>query len=321
MKILVTIPIWDDAAQIIESAAPGNEFVYIREKKVTPEDIRDVDIILGNVPAKLLKDAEKLQFYQLYTAGANQLISENLVPEGVKLCCASGAYGVAIAEHMLALLFELCKNLQVYEQNKKDHIWKSAGKVKSIIGSTTLVIGAGNLGSEFGKRMNALGSKVIGIRRHKREPADFMTECGTMEDIDRFLPVADFVACTLPETPDTIGLFDRNKFELMKNDAVFINVGRGTITSSELLAEVLNDGTIGGACLDVTDIEPLPQDNPLWDAKNLVLTPHISGWFHMQHTYDSVVSILSSNLRAYLAGEELMSEVDPVSGYRKYRGE
>lgn len=319
MKILVTIPIWDDAAKTIEASAPDAEFIYIREKKVAQEDVKDIDIILGNIPQGLLKYAEKLRFYQLYTAGSNKLIEEKCVPENVKLCCASGAYGVAIAEHMLASLFTLIKNLQVYEQNKKEHIWKSAGRVKGIAGSVTLVIGAGNIGSEFGRRMNALGSTVIGIRRHSSRPEEFMSECGTMEDIDKYLPLADYVSCTLPETPQTIGLFDRRKFELMKNDAVFINAGRGSVVSSILLAEILNEGVIGGACLDVTDTEPLPDDNPLWDAENLVLTPHISGWFHMRQTYDSVVDILSRNLKAFLTGGELISEVDRESGYRKFK--
>lgn len=332
-RILVTFPVGDKEKQLFVQAAPDAEFLFIsdnktdeiriipgerlpKEETASTEDVSGRDIIIGNVSPGLLKSATDLKFFQLNSAGTNQYIN-GVLPDGVTMCCASGAYGIAIAEHMLAMVLALIKRIELYGDNRKEHIWRDEGAVKGIYGSTTLVAGAGNIGTEFARRMKALGSRCIAIRRKPSAPDDIFEECGTLKDIDKYLPNADFVASALPETEYTKGIFDREKFAIMKTGAVFVNVGRGTAVVSDDLTDALNRGDIGGACLDVTHEEPLPEDSSLWDAKNLILTPHVSGGYHMQCTYDQILKIMTENLKNYLSGGRLISEVDPESGYGK----
>lgn len=332
-RILVTLPVGEKEKELFRQAAPGSDFLFVSDNlkdeikispssgmlitnDAAPQDVEGRDIILGNISPKLLENAKDLRFFQLYSAGTNQYINGEL-PEDVTLCCASGAYGIAIAEHMLAMILTLIKKIDTYCVNKEKHAWKDEGPVRGIYGSVTLVVGAGNIGTELAKRMKALGSRCIAIRRQHSEPDGIFDTCGTMEDLDRFLPEADFVVSTLPETAHTKGIFDSERFALMKNDALFVNIGRGSVADSVALADALNSGKIGGACIDVTHIEPLPEDDPLWDARNLIITPHVSGGYHLQYTYDSILRIMTENLKNYLSGGPLISEVDMSSGYRK----
>lgn len=320
MNILVTIPVDQDVTARFEETAPGAAFRYVSTENVTREDIMETDILIGFVSPELIQASPRLKLFQLNLAGANTFCLPGILHEDTILCNSTGAYGVAVSEHMLASIFALTKKLNRYECNRKKHIWRDEGSVMGIFGSTTLVIGAGDIGSEFGKRMAALGSRVIGIRRHKVEPAPYMVDSGTMEDIDRFLPEADFIACSLPATPETNRFFNAERISRIKSTAIIANVGRGTLFDQQALAEALMNYKIGGACLDVTDPEPLPKDNPLWDCPNLILTPHVSGFYHLHYTYERIVDIALENLRRYQNGEKLMNIVDRKSGYREFQG-
>ena len=211
MNILVTIPVDQDVTARFEETAPGAAFRYVSTENVTREDIMETDILIGFVSPELIQASPRLKLFQLNLAGANTFCLPGILHEDTILCNSTGAYGVAVSEHMLASIFALTKKLNRYECNRKKHIWRDEGSVMGIFGSTTLVIGAGDIGSEFGKRMAALGSRVIGIRRHKVEPAPYMVDSGTMEDIDRFLPEADFIACSLPATPETNRIFNAER--------------------------------------------------------------------------------------------------------------
>ena len=317
MQILITIPVTEKEMAHFHAAAPEADFTCVQNPNVTCEMIAASDIIIGNVPTNIIKASPRLKLLQLNSAGANEFCAPGVLAPDTILCNATGAYGVALAEHMLAQTLMLIKKLNKYQDNQKNHLWHDEGEVSGIYGSTTLIIGAGDIGTEFGKRMAALGSRIIGIRRHKTEPADYMAASGTMEDIDRFLPEADFVACALPATKETYHLFDSEKVRRMKKTAVLINIGRGNLIATEVLADALNNHVIAGACIDVTDPEPLPKDSILWDCPNLILTPHISGSYHLRHTYDRIIEIACGNLSAFVNGRELINQVDFETGYRK----
>lgn len=320
MVILVTIPTDETVRARFQSVAEDADFRYLTPSEVTENDVASSDIIIGNVPPEMIKASPRLRLLQLNSAGANTYCLPGILHENTMLCNSTGAYGVAIAEHMIASILTLTKKINRYECNRKKHLWKDEGNVLGIYGSVTLVIGAGDIGSEFGSRMAALGSRVIGIRRHKFAPAPFMQEAGTMEDIDRFLPEADFIACCLPATAETNKLFNAERIAEMKSTAIIANVGRGSLFDQPALAEALMDHRIGGACLDVTDPEPLPKDNPLWDCPNLILTPHVAGAYHMRLTYERIVDIAVSNLKKFMNGEQPGNLVDLSTGYRKFTG-
>ncbi|MCD8498931.1 MAG: NAD(P)-binding domain-containing protein [Clostridiales bacterium] len=155
----------------------------------------------------------------------------------------------------------------------------------SITGSTTLVIGLGDIGSQFARRMQALGSTVLGIRRMPAAgKPDYVSSVHGLAELDDLLPLADVVALTLPETPQTVHLINRERLARMKPGAVLLNVGRGNAIETEALCDALVAGHLGGAGLDVTDPEPLPADHRLWSLPNAMITPHVSGFYHLQAT-------------------------------------
>ena len=320
MKILCLIPMDEQHRKMLEEAAPGAECVFrsAREPRdLVPDDVRDADIIIGNPPPQWLKKNKKCRLVQLQSAGTDGYTEPGVLPEGCELCNATGAYGLAISEHMVGVTLMLLKKLHLYYQEQLKPDWVDRGAVKSIWNSQTLVVGLGDIGSEYAMRMHALGSTVTGIRRTVQKKPDYLEALYQMDALDRELESADIVAATLPGTRETYRIFNKERFDRMKEGAIFINIGRGTAVDQDALYEALEIGHLAGAAIDVTDPEPLPLDHPLWKAKNIIITPHISGYFHLQETYERIVRIALENVRRSLSGEELKNRVDFATGYRR----
>lgn len=330
-QVLVAIPVKKDQAKRLEQAAPGWEFRYrggtnliytnpeeaVQGPDLTKEDVAWADVILGNVPDFFLTGSPKLLWMQTGSAGVESYVRPGVLAENTLLTNATGAYGLAISEHMLGMLLELFKKLELYRDAQKDGQWKSLGAVKAVYGSTVLVLGMGDIGGEFGKRCKALGAKVIGVRRSNRQKPDYADEVHLLEDLDQLLPQADVVAVTLPGTEATRGLMNRERLAKMKEGAVLLNVGRGYIVDTEALCDALESGHLSGAGVDVTEPEPLPADHRLWRIPTALVTPHVSGFYHLEETHQRIVNIFVENLEHFRKGEPLRNQVDFSTGYRK----
>ena len=168
-NILVTIPVEDRHKEYLERTGAGCEFFYTSPAAVTEGGLSQADIIIGNVNPQLLKGAGKLQWLQLNSAGSDNYCAPGILRPGVILTNATGAYGLAISEYMVGMSFLLQNKFYQYYRNQMDHQWKDQGNVTSVWGSTTLVIGLGDIGGEYAKRMKALGSHTIGVRRTRGE--------------------------------------------------------------------------------------------------------------------------------------------------------
>ena len=319
MKILVTVPFEEADRQRAAAIWPEAEFRYAQAASLTPEDVADVEIGLGNIPVPLLPACKKLRWLQLNNAGVDNYIGH--LPKGLILTNATGAYGLAISEHMLAMLLMLMKKLNRYYDNQHAHLWRDEGAIRSIEGSTALILGAGNIGGDFARKLHALGAYTIGVRRASTKKDDYLDELWHMDAIDELLPRADIVAMALPGTPETKGILDARRIGLMKKTAILLNIGRGTAIDTEALCDALQEGRLGGAGLDVTDPEPLPKEHRLWDMPNAVVTPHISGFYHLRQTYERIVGICLENLTNYRDGKPLRNIVDEATGYRALREE
>lgn len=329
-RALVTIPTGERHRNLLQQAAPGWEFRFrgtdtlvcapqeaLPGQPVTQEDVDWAQVILGNVPAAMLHGSPALEWLQTNSAGVEPYIQPGVLAGDTLLTNATGAYGLAIAEHMLGMLLELFKKLELYRDAQKSGAWQSQGAVKAVYGSTVLVLGMGDIGGEFAARCKALGTKVIGVRRSPRPCPEYADEVHLLEDLDSLLPHADVVAVTLPGTDATRGLMSRERLAKMKEGAVLLNVGRGFIVDTEALCDALERGHLSGAGVDVTDPEPLPPTHRLWNIPTAVVTPHISGFYHLRETHERIVGIFLENLRHFQAGEPLRNLVDFATGYRK----
>lgn len=317
MHIIVTIPAEKRHKELLEKTALGHDFFYTDSKHLTDDIIKKADIIIGNPPAELLHKAENLKWLQLNSAGADVYCQKGILPPKTKLTNATGAYGLALSEYMLAALLSMQKKLHMYYDNQKKSLWQDEGPVTSIDGSTVLVLGLGDIGGSFARKVKALGAHVIGMRRRTAAKPDYIDEMASMKELDHCLALADIVACSLPGTAATLHLLNAEKFALMKPGAYFINVGRGSAVVTEALCDALSSGHLAGAAVDVTDPEPLPPDHPMWHVPNLYITPHTSGQYHLAATLDNIVRIAADNLASFLKDQPLKNEVDFLTGYKK----
>jgi phosphoglycerate dehydrogenase-like enzyme len=300
----------------LREAFPSADIVYTEGKAPTPEQLQTADFILGNPAPGLLAHCKKLRVLQLNSAGTDGYTEER-VPAGAVLCNATGAYGRAVSEHMLASLLTVMKKLHRYRDNQNAGLWADEGVVGSIADSTVVILGLGDIGVSLARQIKALGGKVIGVRRSGTDKPDFVDELYPTEKIDEALSLADVVALSLPSTPATKGILSRERLFGLKQGAYVVNGGRGDAIDQDALCDALEQGHLAGAALDVTSPEPLPAGHRLWTVKNALITPHISGGGHMACIADTLVEIAIHNFSASLTGEPLRNVVDYSTGYRK----
>ena len=283
----------------------------------TPETLGDAEICIGEPRMELVERAECLRWVQMTWAGTDIYTRRAGFPENVVLTNASGAFGRTISEYVLAGILAMYRNFPAYREQQKHAVWQSAGAERTLFGKTVLVLGTGDLGGNVAKRLSGFDTVTVGVRRSKGELPPHFNEVRTFDELDALLPQADVVVGCLPNTPETAGLLSEKRLRSMKKDALLVNVGRGTLLSTDTLARVLADGQLSGAVLDVADTEPLPPSSPLWGMENVLLTPHVSGrgFGHDKGTEQLVWEIVTANLTRYLEGKPLHNIVDFGKGY------
>ena len=284
------------------------------DEKIIARELKNAEVVIGEPAPVLLKDARNLKWMQITWAGADRYTGN--FPEDVVLTNASGAFGRIISEYTLGMILAQYKRLPQYYVNQQNKKWADLGTERSLIHNRVLILGTGNVGSSIAQKLHAFGTYNIGLNRSGRM-AGYFDEVHTMDTLDQFLPQADIVIGALPKTPGTVGLLDYRRMKLMKEDALLVNVGRGTMIVTKDLEAALAEGRFYGVVLDVMDPEPLPESSPLWKCDRVLLTPHISGigFDHEDATERSIWDICRDNLRHYAAGEPLDHVVDVAAGY------
>lgn len=315
--VLVLMPVEARHKEKLEAAGAGCRFRYSTPEQVTKEEIQSANVILGQPDAALLAASENLEWLQLASAGADAYIKPGVLNEKTVLTNATGAYSKAVAEHAFALTLMLQKKLYLYRDDQRKAIWGDRGTVSSLSDCTVAVVGLGDIGQHYARLVKAMGAYVIGVKRRTGSCPDYVDELVMTQDLDTVLPRADVILSILPNTAATRYIYTAESFDKMKDSALFINCGRGNAVASQVLYEALSQHKIAAAAVDVTEAEPLPANSPLWQLENLVITPHISGGFHLPETFERIVNIAAENLRAYLAGRELRNVIDFATGYKK----
>ena len=317
-KILISLPMEDRHRRWLEAqvadVADNYEILWRPAYQVSAEDVAGAHVILGYVSRALVAQDEALEWYQLSWAGADAVLAAGL-PERVVLTNAAGAYGLAVGEHMVAATLALMKRLHQYGRLQAAHDWRLLGRVRSVEGATVLVLGTGDIGGLYARKMKALGASTLGVKRRPSGPMEGFDEIHTLDALDELLPRADVLAMALPGGAQTAHLMDARRLALLKEGAYIVNAGRGNSLDLAALKTALDSGHIAGAALDVFETEPLPADSPLWDNNKVLITPHASGKFLMQETIDRVIELCGENLRRYTHGQPLLHVVDRTYGY------
>lgn len=307
--ILNLLPVQPEDRAAFEQAAPDAIHVYAGRRTVTPEQLARATVILGWPRPRDLAQCQSLKWFQTMWAGTEEYTAPGILPPGAVLTNSAGSNSQSVAEHMLSCLLALCRKLPQCRDNQLREQWADVGSMKTISGATVLVVGAGNIGSQFALRCRALGAGTIGLKRDVSRPVEGFDRLCTMDQLDVLLPQADVVALSLPHSAATVGLMDRRRLSMMKQDSILLNAGRGTVLDQEALVAVLQSGLLWGAALDVTDPEPLPAGHPLWSAPNLLLTPHVAGGMRLEVTRKNCIQMALDNLGRYLSGQPLQNQI------------
>lgn len=304
-KVLVSIDVTPEQLELISSSGDV-EITVKNQKKLTAEDVYDKEIIVGNISPALTKEAKALKFLQLNSAGFDNYVG--VLDKNVKLCTAVGAFSPAVGEHMLAMTFSIIRHFPEYRDKQLNKDWSDCGKIISVENSTVAVLGLGDIGGSYARKIKALGAaKVIGVRRNVKDKPDYIDEVYSLKDLDKVLPKADIVAMVLPSSNETVNIINEKTIAMMKNGAYLINVGRGDAIDQNALLSALRTGKLAGAAIDVCTPEPLPKDSPLWSEPKLLLTPHVAGWFFLDETVNRIIKIAARNIYSYLHEGELIN--------------
>jgi phosphoglycerate dehydrogenase-like enzyme len=296
---------------------PDLRIVLAKDSEDLAQEIVDADVFYGFPNAELLQAANALRWIQSPSAGVNYLLDlPELVNSDIVLTNTSGAHGPSIGEHTFALLFALTRGIpQSVEAQSRRHwaraeLYRTGREMRDL---TMGIVGYGAIGRAVAQRAKGFEMNILAVDPHPDPSAPFVAATWGMDRLPELLAQSDVVVVAAPLTAESYHLLDAAALAQMKPDAYLIVVSRGGIVDENALFDALQSGRLAGAGLDVTEVEPLPEESPLWDAPNLVITPHIAG--------DSVekerrcVEILRENLQRYASGETLVNVIDKQRGY------
>ncbi|MGY6021706.1 PfkB family carbohydrate kinase [Streptomyces spinosirectus] len=289
---------------------PSNLKVDIYDgEQAPPEDLSDVAFYVmpyakGNAPRDLIPRMTGLRAVQSLSAGVEKLLP--FITPGVVLSNGRGLHDASVAEHALALVLAAQRDLPRRVRDQDARRW-APYFTRSLAGARVVIVGYGSIGAAIEQRLLACEAEVVRVARHRR-PAE---RVHGVTELPELLPHADIVILTLPESPATIGLMDAELLALLPDDALVVNAGRGrTLDATALRAEVTT-GRLRAA-LDVTDPEPLPSDDPLWECENVLITPHVGGG--SATFYPRAERLVAEQLRRFAAGRPLLNVVTTTSG-------
>lgn len=284
----------------------GLEFDVIEDTKQI-EDPGQYEVVFGanHVKRLGLDKFVNLKWIQSSYAGFNNLPVEEWKHKGILFTNAKDVFSEPIAEHVvLYILMHYKRALEVYHNQIKHH-WDRLEN-RELSHQNICVVGIGSIGQAIQKRLKGFNVQLIGVNSNGRS-VDGFDQVYPVKELKTAVAMSDVVVITLPLNEQTENLFDEDVLKCMKKDGLLINVGRGRIIDESALMEVLNHDRLGACVLDVMAVEPLPQDSPLWDTKNLLITPHNSGTGAL--TLERLYTIFEQNLYRYAHKQDLINIV------------
>ena len=256
----------------------------------------------------------RLRWIHATSAGAGEQVRKAaLQAEALKrvaITTSSGVHAVPLAEYAIVGLLAVAKELPRFVEEQRAKAWPEVRRpLRELDGQTLFLVGLGDIGRETARLGKALGMRTVGFRRTQGPPPEWVDEVHGPQRLAELAGRADAMVVSLPLTDQTAGLIDRATIKRLPASCIFVNVGRGGVVDEPALIEALRERRIAGAALDVFATEPLPQDSPLWDLPNVLVTPHAVALSAREN--ERIVELFVANLRRYLDGEPLAKVVEP----------
>ena len=334
ITLLTLMSLTETQLEILRSVSPLLEIHQHPDVTLDslPQEVRQrVQIMYGSPVGQDTQNWPGLKWIQVPFAGVDGLMRSSIWQTETIITTASGIHATPIAERTLAMMLAFRARLPELWHYKQRKVWSRDNRAEfsnpDLRGSTLGIIGYGAIGSELARQAQALGMRVLALNRSgSRGPIEGYFQQGmgdpevripekvyAMSELHTMLPECDHVVVLLPLTPETRGIMNAAAFASMKPSAYFYNYGRGALAEEVALIEALQGGRIAGAGLDVFEKEPLPEDSPLWEMPNVIISPHIGGL--SENYYDRAAHLFAVNLRRYISGQSLLNVVDRQLGY------
>lgn len=262
---------------------------------------------------ELVLKTDKLKWIMVMSAGLEKMPFEACKQKGILVTNARGIHKVPMAEFTIGMMLQHVKQMKTLLENEKEELWERKLPMGELYGKCLLILGIGAIGGEVARLAKAFQMKTIGVNR-SGEDVQWADEIYTLKDFEKALPKADFIVSVLPSTEETKHLLEKRHFDLMKDTAVFINIGRGDLVKEDVLLQALKENTIAHAYLDVFYNEPLEKEHPFWSMGNVTVTPHISSLTrnYMPRSFE----IFKHNLHTYIKkGADYINLIDMDRGY------
>ncbi len=314
MKVVVDVPVTDAQLDRIKGAAGDSEVVVATEREALYREVRDATVVFGRFGPDLFERGIQIRWVQTLGAGVDGVLFPDFVASEIVLTSEKGHVGPHLAEHAFGLLLAITRGIARSVREKTwDNKWSIRQECWELTGRTLGIVGLGGTGREVARRAAAFGMRVLAVDPESVERPPEVEVLWTMSSFHRLLNESDAVVICAPLTRETRGMFDLAAFQQMKRTAILVNVTRGAIVDDAALVQALEERLIAGAGLDVTPIEPLPPDHPLWKMDNVVITPHVAGASPLR--MDRAVDLFCRNLTAFREGRPLESVIDKAKGY------
>lgn len=306
----------EQSFQAVTAAMPQSEVVFATTPEERLQHLPQAQLVIGGgLTDEEIAVAESLVWHHVPWVGVEGTLTPALRAKNIILTNGSGVNSANIAEHVIAMMLAFAREIPRFVRDQEKHWWRHWDQQPTYFelgGQTVLCLGTGSIGQDVARRLNAFGCQMIGASRSGRRVEGF-ERCVSFDGLAEVLPLADHVVSSLPMTLGTAGIMSREHIHAMKPGAYFYNVGRGGTVDQAALIDALQTGHLAGAGLDVVDPEPLPEDHPLWDTPNVLITSHTSG--NSPQALGRMVALTLEQLRRYQAGEELLNVVDQTAGY------
>jgi phosphoglycerate dehydrogenase-like enzyme len=316
MKLVVANG-WDpEGLEDVKKDFPQIDWVDGKSPETLMEHVVDAEIIYGHVNSEHVNAAQNLKWVHSHSAGVDWVLNvPELIESDIVVTNTTGGHANTISEHTIGMIISLTRGFPHLARAQSEHRWGQPLEFKPIglSGRTMGIVGLGNIGKAIARVANAMQMNVIAVDARSIECPEFVSACWGIDELPRLVQESDVVVVTVPFTPQTKDMIGASEIAQMKDDSYLVGISRGGIITEQALIDGLGSGKLAGAALDVTAIEPLPGDNPLWDAPNLIITPHCCGT--SEQTFRDVTEFLRTNLHRYLSNEPLLNVIDKRAGY------
>lgn len=315
MKILINTKIGQEHLDKIQAGFPMAEVLHTGDPEEAGVLVNDAEVLItwwSNFRPQYL-ESPSLRWIHALSAGVDGFLLPPVLEGRVILTNSSGIHGIPISEHVFAMLLSFSRGLYHFGKYQQQSRWQRDVHLTELRGKTLGIIGLGSIGREVARLGTAFGMRVIAAKRTPGPPLEGVNRVVSLEGMEMVLKESDYLVLTVPLTPETQGLIGAKQLAVMKPSAIIINVARGEVLDETALIDALRSKRIAGAGLDVFDAEPLPEDSPLWQLDNCLITPHCAALSPQYMT--RATDLFCRNLDAYLKGEQLPTQVDSHRGY------